>query len=267
MVPSTQTNNKINEYDFSALDELAPKQVTLNEAFQELIFYVLPILAFLFFLFVLFNGVIPSIQDMNTRLDEIEKLRVEDAALNDRIQKIRALENNINNMQAVIDKIDSLIPTGRTEVVAFGERIIANITDTGLVYDELKTGELEIVSSTSYIDPAALINMKDDPTYLPLYSLPTTFNVTGPYESIRTFFINMYKGQDFFVVDEMELTKNSDTAWSGDISLAKYQFTENPSFDPFKAYFSISEDSPLNQEVIDFLEKKYVDLVIEQKQD
>lgn len=266
MISSSQVNNKIDEYDFSALDELAPKQISLNEALKETAFYLLPIAGLLFFIFVLFNGVIPSINEMNTKLDDIEALREEDEALALRIQNILNLEKNIENTQTIIDKINYLVPTGQTEVVAFGERIIQNIQTNTLTYDALKTGELELVTSAAYLDPEVIDQLKEDPTYLPLNQIPTEFGVKGPYEGIRSFFINMYNGPDFFVVNKMELKKTGDNEWSGDISLAKYQFTPNNAFDPVKAYFNISEDTPLNPEVMDFLQKKFVDIIFQENQ-
>lgn len=261
MIQNRQSSSNLDEYDFSALEQISPKRISLNEALREVVFYLLPILGTLFFLFVLFQGVIPTLREMNEGFAEIERLKQEDITLQARIDRIIELERKIAETQEVIDKINILVPTGKTEVVAFGERIIFNISNTGLTYEELKTGELEHVNTllNTEAQDESMIDQKDDPSYLPLYQLPTMFDLDGPYESIRAFFKNIYSGDDFFVVDEMELVKVSENEWSGDISLAKYQFTPNNAFDPNKAYLGVSEETPLNQEVLDFLQKKFVD--------
>lgn len=248
--------NNINEYDFSSLDELSPKQITLSEVIKEISFYLLPIFGFLFFLFVFFFGVLPSIEEMSKKLDDIELLKEEDKNLTQRIQKIRDLRNDSEKNASLINKINYLVPTGRTSVVGFKDRIVLNMNNNGLVFDEIKTGEMELVNN---IDISQDIEIESDPTYLPLNQIPTTFNIKGSYEGIRNFLNNMYlNGEDFFIVDKMELVKTDGDNWIGEISLAKYQFTLNPLFDPVQAYFVISEDQELNPEVLDFLEKKYI---------
>ena len=131
--------------------------------------------------------------------------------------------------------------------------------------EDRTAGETLFPETEALPEGESLIDPKDDPTYLPLNQLPTNFDLLGPYEGIRSFFRNMYSGQDFFVVNQMELVKIDQNTWSGQISLAKYQFTPNAKFDPNKAYFTISEDAPLNQEMLDFLQKKFLDNAFEKQ--
>jgi len=268
MIQNNPSNvaNSINEYDFSALDEITQKQLTLSEVMKEATFYLLPIAGMLFFLFVFFNGLIPSINSMNTKLNEIDSLKKEYETLQNRIVKIKSIQKSAQDNQELIDKINFLVPSGRTSVVGFGDKIISNVQSLGLTYDELKTGESQLVDSSIYLDPNAIKDLEEDPSYLPLNQIPTTINVRGAYNNIREFFIKMYQtGEDFFVVNEMSLLKVDENEWTGDISLAKYQFTPNKNFDPVKAYFNISEDAEMNQAVLDFLEKKYVGNAFEDK--
>lgn len=263
--------NSINEYDFSALEELQPKEFKLGDVLKDILFFSLPLFSFLFFIGILFNAVIPNIEDMGKRLTEVEKLRVDEAALKVRIAKIRDLQTNIASIQETIDKINTIVPTGRTEVVKFGDRIMLNINQNGLMSEGYQVGESELVSvvdktPTAIVDPVTGLTSLEDPTYLPLYQLPAIFNVTGQFNDIRNFFKQLYTGQDFFVVDKMDLTgsggpQNGD--WTGDISLVKYQFTLNPAFDPIKAYMGISESTALNQTVMNFLQAKFVNNVFE----
>ena len=73
----------------------------------------------------------------------------------------------------------------------------------------------------------------------------------------------MYKSDDFFIVDKMSLKKNDANAWSGEVSLAKYQFGQNSVFDPKIAYGLISENIGLDETVMQFLQTKFIDNVFE----
>ena len=128
MVQNNPSNvaNSINEYDFSALDEITQKQLTLSEVMKEATFYLLPIAGMLFFLFVFFNGLIPSINSMNTKLNEIDSLKKEYETLQNRIVKIKSIQKSAQDNQELIDKINFLVPSGRTSVVGFGDKIITN---------------------------------------------------------------------------------------------------------------------------------------------
>jgi len=270
-------NNSINEYDFSALDELAPKQFKLGDVLKEMLFFSLPVFSFIFFIGILFYAVIPNINDMNARLTEVNKLRQDEADLKVRIAKIRDLQANISSIQQTIDKINVIVPTGRTEVVNFGDRIVQTIVANTLLSDGYTTGESELVGNQNpapalTVTPAATGQTTQtaaaDPTYLPLYQLPAIFSVSGKFDAIRSFFKELYKGNDFFVVDKMELTGSGGPQggdWRGEISLVKYQFTPNPEFDPVKAYMGISESTPLNEIVMKFLQDKFINNAFEQQ--
>lgn len=249
--------NSINEYDFSALDEIQAKEFNLNEAFREMLFYILPILSFVFFMFIVFSAVIPSIQSMNTKMDEIDKLNTDLTTLNQRIVNIQTLATNNEKIQSTIEKINNIVPTGRTEVVKFGERISNNIAVHSLLNTTLKTGETVLVtndSSTTSSTTTTELNASS----LPLSEIPTKFDIQGSFSDIRSFFISLYKGQDFFVVDKMELNSAGENRWFGDVSLVKYQFSPSSNFDPVKAYQSVSETSAINPQVVTFLEKKFI---------
>lgn len=266
MIQSNSLNplNNVNEYDFSALEEITQKQMTMSEVMKELTFYLLPIFGMLFFLFVFFNGLVPSINTMNEKLNQITELKKENEDLQERIRKIKLIQKNAEENQVLIDKINFLVPSGRTSVVGFGDKILNNVQILGLQYGDLSTGESELVDSSMYVNPGAKDELEKDPSYLPLNQLPTTIDIRGEYSSIREFFVKMYQtGEDFFVVNQMDLLKSGDKEWSGEISLAKYQFTPNANFDPVKAYFNISEDTQMDQEVLNFLKKKYINNAFE----
>lgn len=266
MISEPQNNNLVEEYDLSILDEINHKEFNLQETLKELVFYLLPVFSFLFFLIILFSAVIPNISSMNTKLDKIEALRKEEQQLNTRIAKIRELEKDAANNQEIIKKINIIVPTGNTEVVKFGERIRSTIKDNGLINTETKLGESVLVQDKNQVPTKTNKNttpIVQDENVLSMSEIPTKFDIKGDYENIRTFFKLMYKSDDFFIVDKMSLKKNDANAWSGEVSLAKYQFGQSSVFDPKIAYGLISENIGLDETVMQFLQTKFIDNVFE----
>jgi hypothetical protein len=87
-------NNQTEEYDLSVLEELNNKAFNLQETIRELFFYILPVASFLFFLIILFSAIIPTINDIGVKLDKVDQYREEEKKLSQRIEKIKALDQN-----------------------------------------------------------------------------------------------------------------------------------------------------------------------------
>lgn len=256
--------DSINEYDFSALEEIQPKSFNLSESLKEMLFYVLPIFSFGFFLLILFGAILPTIQNITDTNAAVDSLKQQDQALKQRITTINNLSNNNAKTEEILQKINAIIPTGRTEVVKFGERIDASIAAHSLVSNKRTIGETVLVNSSDQNTATQAQTSDTSASVLPLSDIPTQFDIQGTYENIRSFFIDLYKGQDFFVVDNMDLTSTSTgDDWNGKVSLVKYQFSPSANFDPVKAFLGIDESSPLNQQVLDFLEQKFINNVFE----
>lgn len=255
-----QQNNKINEYDFAALDEIKPKEFNLNDSLKELLFNILPLIGFVLFIIILFSAVIPNIQQMNAKLAEIEKLKEQDATLRDRITKIRALGEQNVKLYKILDKINEIVPTGNTQVVKFSDRIASIASANTLTNTKRNVGEMIIVSDLSGVPDPSGINKTtgNAKTDLPLSEIPVKFDISGNYNNIREFFKALYKSNDFFVVEQMSLNLGKSDLWFGEISLVKYQMTPNKAFDPVLAYGGISENAVINPEVIKFLEQKFI---------
>jgi len=257
--------NQTEEYDLSVLNEIETKEFNLQDTMKELFFYILPIASFIFFLFVLFSAVIPTISEIGGKLDEVDKLKAEEITLNARIKKINDLDASAQKNQQIIDRINIIVPTGQTEVVKFGERIVLSLSQNFLVNEGIKLGEEVIVAKDIANLQGAATTVQDNS--LSIREIPSKFDVKGNLEDIRNFFIQLYKGQDFFIVDSMSLKNTDDISWSGEVSLAKYQFSESQVFDPIKAYTSISENAVLNELVMRFVETQFIDNQIELNQD
>ena len=268
MTQSQQNNNIDEEYDLSLLDEINHKEYNFGEVMKEFMFYLFPIFSFIFFLLILFFAVIPSVGNINSKINDIDNLRGEETRLNDRITKIRQLDQDAVKNQDVMNKINEIVPTGQTEVVKFGERIKAALTKNILENLGIKSGESILVDptnnqTTSTTTTSSSQTLVKGENVLSLREIPSEFDIKGGYEDIRNFFIQLYQGTDFFVVDEMSLNKNSENIWSGAVSLAKYQFSQSPVFDPKIAYGYISESLTPNQVVIKFLQTKFINNVFE----
>jgi len=256
-------NNPTEEYDLSMLEELDNKEFNLQDTLKELFFYLLPIASFVFFMFILFGAVIPTINETGAKLNEIDNLRAQEKSLNLRIEKIRNLDIDAQNNQLVIDKINLIVPTGQTEVVKFGERVIYSLAQNFIRNEGIKSGEEVVVSSDINNSASTNGNSSEVENSLSIRKIPSKFDINGSLEDIRKFFIQLYKGQDFFIVDSMSLKNVDDITWTGEVSLAKYQFSESRVFDPLKAYTAISENASLNQLVMTFIKTQFVDNQIE----
>jgi hypothetical protein len=89
--------------------------------------------------------------------------------------------------------------------------------------------------------------------------IPTNFTMSGRFADFRNFFKTLYTGKDFFVVEKMNLSlTDAQDTWSGTVSLVKYQFTTSENFDPTAVYGKVSENSQPNSQVVQFLEKKFI---------
>lgn len=253
-------SENITEYDFSALDEVSTKKFSFSEVFKEISFFLLPISSFLLFLLILLFAIVPTMQEMNKNNTEIIELNGQASNLATRISNIQDLGQNIEQTKLIVDTINEVVPTGKTEVVKFGEKILSSISQHNLANSNLRTGESLLIVGDNIIKDVAELKTaeKNNKTMLPLSEIPTRFDVHGDFENIRSFFSSLYKSSDFFIVNKMDLNRSNDNLWFGEISLVKYQFSPSAEFDTIKAYKSISENSKMNPKVVDFLNKKYI---------
>jgi hypothetical protein len=226
-------------------------------------FYALPIFSAVVFFSIIFLTVIPNIRYIFTTLDEIDELRVEERHLNQRIDKLVDLRNQNAQRSELIAQINFLIPTGRSEVVRFRERVANTTEQEQLNLESVRAGETLIDTETATV--AAVGDFK-------LIQIPSEFNMTGEFNNFRNFLLGLYDGDDFFIVDEMQLSYSpgversnqfnqvqmSDPFWTGIFNLTKYQFFADENFDADTAFGSISEDEIPNNLVIKFLEDKFI---------
>lgn len=229
-------------------------QIDRAELMHFLKFYALPIFSALLFLGVVFFTVIPNIQYVFDQIEEIDQLRNEDEQLEQRIDRLVALRQSNAERQQLISQINALVPTGKSEVVNFRERVVATTNSQNLNLNDTKSGEtiLDAESATvTSIEGFSIIQ------------IPSEFSMDGEFANFRNFLIRLYDGTDFFIVDQMSLDSNQSeeenaSAWTGEFNLTKYQFYADDDFNATLVFASVPETAQPDQVVIEFLQERFL---------
>jgi len=237
----------------AALQDEVPEDIMSRHLADDIVYYIAPILSMVAFLLIMIFGVIPSTSTMMEKIGQVSDLRTQSNDLNTRISKLDELQTNITGITSTLNKINTLVPEGKTEVVKFSQRISQAAQTvqsdgklTTMVINEIKAGE-STLTTTGVIIPGLSVSQ-----------VPVQFTFTSNRNDFESFFNNLYNGPDFFVVDEMQLSLNSKTnLWSGEVSLVKYQFDVSSSFNPQTAYGVISENQQPNATVVNFLNSNF----------
>lgn len=229
------------------------EKMEFSEVMSEARFHFLPLLSVAFFALIIFVAVIPNVQKIFGTIDEIDALKNKDMELNSRITRFEELKQQNIQMQAIIDKINVIVPTGNSEVVKFRDRISTTADINKITLESSKSGETLTIVSQLQSGNFGIIE------------IPSEFNMSGQFIGFRNFLNGLYQGSDFFVVNEMALSgikSTSEDQWQGHINLVKYQFFTEEGFDPTQVYATVSENENPDQSVIDFLQSKFISNVI-----
>jgi hypothetical protein len=243
----------------SALKEAPPEDIMTNKLMDEILYYITPIVSFSAFILIIIFGVIPNVNTMYEKIQAVDALKTEDDTLKTRIVRLEVMRNSVTDLKDVITKIDSIVPEGKTEVVKFSQRVreaiklnmdefASDSDEPEIKMNEIKTGELTLASVNT-------------PTVgLKINQIPTEFNFTGGLGRFRKFFSNLYDGSDFFVVEKMQLSYNNiNRTWNGQVSLVKYQFNKDATFNAVEVYGSVGESLEPNEKVVNFVKTKFLD--------
>lgn len=239
-----------------ALSENQPTGIASNKLVSELMFYITPIVGLLAFVGILFYGILPTYMKMSEKISVIDSLKSEIVVLDERIRKLEIIESNINELDNVINKINEIVPEGDTQVARFAENIEITSYNTENLLSSLSTGELVLASE------------RDVESKLKINKIPTSFSIMSNgidgIDGIRSFFTELYKGRDFFIVEKMDLTlsQGGTVSWQGEISLTKYQFNFEKGYTKQDVYGNITENDQPEKVVVDFLKSKFVDIII-----
>jgi Tfp pilus assembly protein PilO len=239
-------NNKFTDEDDS-------NSIKFDEVKHFLKFYALPLFSMIIFFGVLVFPVFNNIKYVFDTLDEIDTLKEQDQMLQQRLVKLEELRQQNIAQQEVISKINNLVPTGKSEVVKFRERVNSVAQGQSLNLQKSRSGELVTNNQDVNIDVIENYN---------LIQMPSEFTMIGEFSNLRSFLKGLYDGRDFFIVNEMTLSSNisedGKILWQGGFNLTKYQFYPQANFDIVNSFGTISENEVPNQEVMEFLEKRYL---------
>lgn len=211
-------------------------------------FYALPVASTLFFVVLIAFGALPNIKKTFSYNQQLTELKDQDAQLQKRINQLVVLQSQTAENTLILEKINEIVPTGKSEVVKFRERVANNTIQQNLSLNDSKAGE-NINSTLVTIDNFSLIQ------------IPSEFNVNGRFPNMRQFLKKLYVGTDFFIVNKMNLSLASEqdsTDWLGNFNLTKYQFFADEGFDSQEVFANVSELTSANQEVIDFLKERFI---------
>ena len=233
--------------EIQARKDVKKKELSGKELVNWFKFYILPVIAVLILLVILIAGVYPSIQALFGGLDEIDKLEEQSNDLQTRIEKLNTLSSLSARNNAYLELIETIVPTGKTEVVNFQEKIKGIGTDHSLRLLESKAGESIIVPD------------EDAGVSIGLIEIPSQFTFQGNLTNIKAFLTDLNEGEDFLIIHEMKLANIGSVStddWTLDITFVKYQF-QDITEEQAKSFSQISESSQPMREVLQFIKDKY----------
>jgi len=224
------------------------KSFSLKDVFNKIAYYGIPILGLGVFLIILVATVIPSAGQIISKVNELNLLAEESTRLDNRITKLISVRAQNEENKDVLEKINALIPTGKSEVVNFRQRIVETALANNVTIDSTKTGENLVID--------------EDLKQLSIIEIPSEFSLNGQFNSFRNFLNALYVGEDFFIINEMDLgfspSINNLDRWFSDLSLEKYQFYVDQQFNPLIFYGQVSENEEPDYGVIEFIENRFL---------
>lgn len=227
-----------------------PKSASLEKQIR---LYLVPLLALSIFFGVLFFATIPAIKAVFKTRDE--KAGVEQD-LNSKKVELKELEelrasNELNS--DLLDRLDIIIPTSKTEVINYRKKIQEIAFDNLVEQQDVKIGERIIVDSGSRNEEEESLKLE-----LELVQIPTQFSLVGPLQNFQEMLNAIYNDTDFIIISQMELTNNRDGGDSSmDIILSKYQYNPLETEEQERKILdSVSYKQDPDEEVVEFIRKK-----------
>lgn len=211
-------------------------------------FYIIPIISVILFLAILVFGIVPNVRYMIDGFQEGQELKNESKELDARIDRLASMKQRDQDNRQLLSKINSLIPSEQSEVVRFRQKVAGIGVGKGLSVESLQAGELIIEDNRNIIETSGS----------QLIEIPSRFGFTGLFNGFRELFRELYSGEDFFIISNMDLNVNNFNigvdSWEGRFDLVKYQFYEEGTVND---YLNVRETEPVNQEVLRFLEDNF----------
>ncbi len=221
----------------------------LKDYWTDVRFYYLPILILVVFFLIVFLGVYPALSLLLGNIDELDSIRDQVQKKDEKIVILKELETQKDTTNRYLVSINEIAPVEKTNVANF-QTAIKNIASQN---------NLRVIDATSGEEIVA--NEESATNFLQLIEVPTSFELQGSFQDLRNFLIDIYQGDDFIIIEEMKFRKEEgETDWRMDVIFVKYQFVESETMQTtqLNEYIKISEASRPAQEVLDFLDEKYI---------
>lgn len=244
-------------------------QEAMPKTSEELLKYFLgPIIMLIFAVVIIFVAVLPQLDQISQSIQEISEFQAEYDELKQKEQRLQSLVEQQQEQQQLLDLVERIIPQSRTQVVEFGEEIKQKIEGNNLILRDSVIRETIVVDATEDSENSVRIE---------LVQLPSEFTIEGEFDDIRRFFGDLYADDDFITIENMDLTKKLGASasnnsvqfstdnvdvWSMPLTLTKYQFRVRGLEDDAQLesyYFNVSENVRPDQEVLDFIQERYLE--------
>lgn len=252
------------------MEDNKPQQKQKNDKNQKLIktirIYVIPIIAVIIFLGGIVILVLPKIGDILNQYDTINSNQQQVSDLSSTLDKLKGVSAQFNTYSKQLDVINSIAPTGFTEVVKFRDKITALAVADNIQIISEKLSESNIDTSTINSDQASFGG-------LVLQEVPFIFTVDGKYSDIVKFITDLSNIDDFIVINEMSLTtalpsantsvQSFDTKsaqWDLKLNIDKFQFNTPDKQKLDNSYLNVSIDSQISKTMEDYINKRLTEL-------
>jgi Tfp pilus assembly protein PilO len=231
-------------------------------------YFMLPLAMLVLSLILVFFVILPLVSALTGTLGDISKMRNEYNTLLEARNKREQLASSSNQQEADLAKINKLIPQSQTEVVDFSESIRKKAEQNSLNLQS------SVVREAVITNPNSITATPEGEKGLDLAELPADFTIGGKFDNIREFLGDIFGGDDFIIIKQMELRKQTPEQdansqkfntsgvdnWFMSITLVKYQFrlrSATTQADLQAAYFTVPESVKANQDVLDFINENY----------
>lgn len=173
--------------------------------------YLLPIIAIGIFLSIIIFGVLDSVQDVFSSVQEIEEAEEEITNTSNFLNQLNNLQQESIQIQSDLDILNQLAPASITEVSNFQSRVSEIANTSGLESQNERSNDSDSVN----IDSAGRLDLQE---------VPNNFEFRGNLSQIFNFFDALSNLNDFVVVENLEMQQGDEDIWQLNITLTKYQF-------------------------------------------
>ncbi|MDQ6985157.1 MAG: type 4a pilus biogenesis protein PilO [Candidatus Dojkabacteria bacterium] len=235
------------------LEERKKKEASKSKKYAKFFkFYVVPIISVIIFMVSILLIIIPKFNEITTDTTAISSLESERSKASNKLGYVRALRSNQIELQQNLDFLDSIAPSGSTEVIEFSERL-SSLADRYSL--EIETQRANDLLSASSINQQGS-NLAD--TSVTIQEIPVSFRMSGTFRNIDSFITELSRLDDFVILRDFTLEgieEEGRSLWTFELTFSKYQFRED-SIEATGRYLKISPSSTLDSSILEYIDRK-----------